>query len=369
MWSTAFNNDVFSAGLKATSRSESTNHVLNGLGDLSTYLHIFVTNYEKNVVNKWCLSEEHEDFKCKQGKPTPVVKGSPILTQISAVYTHKIYNIFEKEFLKGAGTCFIEAKVYCDGHVSKYEVKMHNSSKSWFVELDHTTLHVTCTCKKFESMGILCAHCLLIYTSNKVCEIPKEYILRRWTKDARKRIKNLPSQSCSMNRSSESEIVYTNSMMQTCYNLTHLSKYSVECREIFQRHLENVSDELDDYLEKLNSSAAHISAKNCEKNIEDNKVLEPLYVKVPGVRKERILRHWEKPKQRKTFQLTNGKIKKSQKDVAPSIKNMFEDNAYTPHQAISPLPEVNLQDVDFDLDMNESNVSLLAWLQSVGNTT
>uniref|UniRef100_A0A1S3Y580 Protein FAR1-RELATED SEQUENCE 5-like n=1 Tax=Nicotiana tabacum TaxID=4097 RepID=A0A1S3Y580_TOBAC len=66
MWSTAFNNDVFSAGLKATSRSESTNHVLNGFGDLSTYLHIFVTNYEKNVVNKWCLSEEHEDFKCKQ---------------------------------------------------------------------------------------------------------------------------------------------------------------------------------------------------------------------------------------------------------------------------------------------------------------
>ncbi|XP_075091966.1 protein FAR-RED IMPAIRED RESPONSE 1-like [Nicotiana tabacum] len=228
IWSTTFNNDVFSVGLKATSRSESTNHVLNGLGDLSTYLHIFVTNYKKNIVNKWRLSEEHEDFKCKQGKPTPTVKGSPILTQISAVYTHKIYNMFEKEFLKEVRACFIEVQVYCDGQVSKYEVRTYNSSKSWFVELDPTTLHVTCTCNKFESMGILCAHCLLIYSSNKVCEIPKEYILRRWTKDVRKRIKNLPSQSCSMNRSSESEIIYTNSVMQTCYNLTHLRKYSVE---------------------------------------------------------------------------------------------------------------------------------------------
>ncbi|XP_059310069.1 protein FAR1-RELATED SEQUENCE 5-like [Lycium ferocissimum] len=100
MWSTTFNNDVFSAGLKASSQSESTNLVLNGLGDLSTYLHIFVTNYEKNAILKWRLGEGHEDFNCKQSRPTLAVKGSPIFAQVSAVYTHKIYNMFEKEFLK-----------------------------------------------------------------------------------------------------------------------------------------------------------------------------------------------------------------------------------------------------------------------------
>ncbi|KAK4379434.1 hypothetical protein RND71_001296 [Anisodus tanguticus] len=95
MWSTTFNNDVFGVGLKVISRSESTNHALNWLGHLSTYLHIFVTNYEKNVVNKWRLSEEHEDFNSKQGGPTFTVKDSPILAQVSTI-THKIYNIFER---------------------------------------------------------------------------------------------------------------------------------------------------------------------------------------------------------------------------------------------------------------------------------
>ncbi|XP_060178181.1 protein FAR1-RELATED SEQUENCE 9-like [Lycium barbarum] len=369
MWSTAFNNDVFSAGLKASSRSESTNHVLNGLGDLSTYLHIFVTNYEKNAVNKWRLSEEHEDFNCKQGRPTLAVKGSPILAQVSIVYTHKIYNMFEKEFLKGAGACYIEAQVYCDGQVSKYEVRMHNSTKNWFVELDSTTLHVTCTCKKFESVGILCAHCLLVFTSNKVREIPAKYILKRWTKDVRKRIKDLPSKSCSSNGNSESsEIVYTNSVMKTCYNLVYLSKSNTECREIFQRHLENASDELDDYLGKLDNTTVHFSAKNGKKNIED-KVLDPLYVRAPGVRKERIQNHWEKSKKKKTTQPTHARTMKSQKVDAPPIKSLFENNVYTPRQATSPISEVNLQDTAFDLDLDDSNVSFLTLLQGVENTT
>uniref|UniRef100_A0A3Q7I253 Protein FAR1-RELATED SEQUENCE n=1 Tax=Solanum lycopersicum TaxID=4081 RepID=A0A3Q7I253_SOLLC len=119
MWSRAFNNDVFSAGLKATSRSESTDNVLNGVGYSSTYLYIFVTNYKKNIVTKWQMNEEHEYFNCKQGKLTLAVKYSPILAQASTIYTHKIYNIFEKEFLKGARACFIETQICYDDEVSK----------------------------------------------------------------------------------------------------------------------------------------------------------------------------------------------------------------------------------------------------------
>ena len=116
---------------------------------------------------------------------------------------------------------------------------MHSSRKSWFVELNLVTLHVTCTCKKFEYMCILCVHCVVIFTFNKVCAIPDEYILKKWTKDVRKRIKNLSNKSCTINESSESDIVYTNSVMQSYYNLVHLSKSNEKSREIIQRHLEN----------------------------------------------------------------------------------------------------------------------------------
>ncbi|XP_060211749.1 protein FAR1-RELATED SEQUENCE 5-like [Lycium barbarum] len=238
MWSTTFNNDVFSAGLKASSRSESTNHVLNGHGDLSTYLHIFVTNYEKNAVNKWRLSEEHEDFNCKQGGPTLAVKGSPILAQ-------------------------------------------RNPGEIYFEEMDQR------------------------------CE---------------ERIKDLPSKSSSSNGNSESsEIVYTNSVMKACYNLAYLSKSNTECREIFQRHLKNASDELDDYLGKLDNITVHSSAK-------------------------------------KMFCLI---IVKSQKVDAPPIKSLFENNVYTPRQATPSISE----DTAFDLDLDDSNVSFLTLLQGVENAT
>ena len=126
---------------------------------------------------------------------------------------------------------------------------MHSSSKSWFVELNFATLQVTCTCKKFEYMGILCAHCLLIFNFYKA--FADEYILKRLTKDVREKNKNLSSKSCTINKSSESEVVYTNSVMQTCYNLAHLSKSNEKSREVIQRHLENASLELDDYLGKV----------------------------------------------------------------------------------------------------------------------
>ncbi|KAK4360776.1 hypothetical protein RND71_019728 [Anisodus tanguticus] len=86
------------------------------------------------------LSEEHEDFNCKQGKP----KASPILTQISTIYTHKIYNIIEKEFLKGTGTCFVETQICCDGEDAAFDLDMNetNGSFSTLLQSVENTTHV-----------------------------------------------------------------------------------------------------------------------------------------------------------------------------------------------------------------------------------
>nr|GLL25280.1 protein FAR1-RELATED SEQUENCE 5-like [Ipomoea trifida] len=43
---------------------------------------------------------------------------------------------------------------------------------------------IECTCKKFIRVGILCRHALLVFNSEGVEEIPGEYIVPRWTRDA-----------------------------------------------------------------------------------------------------------------------------------------------------------------------------------------
>ena len=44
---------------------------------------------------------------------------------------------------------------------------------------------VNCSCKKFEFAGILCRHCLKVLDINNIKHIPEQYILKRWTIDAK----------------------------------------------------------------------------------------------------------------------------------------------------------------------------------------
>uniref|UniRef100_A0A2N9GXD7 MULE transposase domain-containing protein n=1 Tax=Fagus sylvatica TaxID=28930 RepID=A0A2N9GXD7_FAGSY len=85
-WSTAFTKDSFTAEFKASSRSESTNHVLNGIAGKTTSLTKFVIEYD-NLVARMRSSEFDEDFRCKQGVPPRAVKKSGILDHAAQVYT------------------------------------------------------------------------------------------------------------------------------------------------------------------------------------------------------------------------------------------------------------------------------------------
>ncbi|XP_028092442.1 protein FAR1-RELATED SEQUENCE 5-like [Camellia sinensis] len=97
-WSTAFTKDSFNAKFKASSRSESTNNVLNNIAGKTTSLTNFVIEYD-NLVAGMHSSELDEDFRCKQGAPQKAVKKSGILGHAAQVYTCKIFKLFENEFL------------------------------------------------------------------------------------------------------------------------------------------------------------------------------------------------------------------------------------------------------------------------------
>ncbi|KAG8387804.1 hypothetical protein BUALT_Bualt02G0059200 [Buddleja alternifolia] len=155
-WATAFSNHKFSAGLLATSRSESTNSVLKKVGDKTITLYQFVQNYEK-VQKVWRANEKAEDTRCRHGMPSMVVKKNPMLTHVANLYTLNIYGIFQAEFIDSLNMLFVEqpsipffnsfiefkvrSHVLLSGFFENLNLNDQNSSNAFDIDADNAQLN------------------------------------------------------------------------------------------------------------------------------------------------------------------------------------------------------------------------------------
>ncbi|XP_050369190.1 protein FAR1-RELATED SEQUENCE 5-like [Argentina anserina] len=97
-WCALFSKDTFSAGILSTQRSESTNNVFTHMSTKTMALTEFVHHYDVQA-EKMRSSELEETFRCNNGIPSKAAKSSGIKKQAGMVYTRKIYNLFESEFI------------------------------------------------------------------------------------------------------------------------------------------------------------------------------------------------------------------------------------------------------------------------------
>ncbi|XP_043699982.1 protein FAR1-RELATED SEQUENCE 5-like [Telopea speciosissima] len=86
------------------------------------------------------------------------------------------------------GMCYIKEKDESNT-VQKYVVGVLNSAGVGYkVECNPSEFIFECSCKKFESFGILCCHIMKIMERLDIKVILEAYILNRWTRGARKMI-------------------------------------------------------------------------------------------------------------------------------------------------------------------------------------
>ena len=131
-----------------------------------------------------CSSKFNEDFQCKQDASQKAVKKSGILGHATQVYTCKIFKLFEYEFLNSLA---IEWKqVDCQDTIDVFEVKREDSERVRIVHFDHFNSNISWSCKKFESLGILCCRALRVFNLKNLIKISSQYILKCWTKEAKK---------------------------------------------------------------------------------------------------------------------------------------------------------------------------------------
>ncbi|KAK1257558.1 Protein FAR-RED ELONGATED HYPOCOTYL 3 [Acorus gramineus] len=101
---------------------------------------------------------------------------------VAKVYTPEILELFQAEYEKSLN-CFIyiHGKV---GHVIEYKIHRDRSNERTIL-FDSATEMVTCISKKFEFMGIQCCHVLKVLDHRNIKFLPPQYILTRWTRDAK----------------------------------------------------------------------------------------------------------------------------------------------------------------------------------------
>ncbi|XP_073144614.1 protein FAR1-RELATED SEQUENCE 5-like [Henckelia pumila] len=263
-WAIAFSNHKFSAGL---SRNEMTNVELKRLGNSLISLYDFVLNYEK-IQKSWREKEKAEDMRCHQMKAPTMLKNNPLLDSAADVYTLTVYKLFELELINSLNVRFIHMPSDFSEFSLEFKVKSHEeNSRVRQVIFNKETFEVKCNCQKFESMGILCKHILMIFNFMNVNFIPKPYLKKRWMKNARNKVFEdyFPGESGS-GSDRESEMDFVNQIMRSTYALSMRCKANAMARNKLTEILDGAREQINYLVENLKLD----DPKICDSRVHGN---------------------------------------------------------------------------------------------------
>ncbi|KAH0828851.1 hypothetical protein HID58_092514 [Brassica napus] len=116
-------------------------------------------------------------------KPPTMKSPSPFEKSVSDVYTPAVFKKFQIEVL-GAIACSPREENR-DATCSTFRVQDFENNQDFVVTWSQAKAEVSCMCRLFEYKGYLCRHTLNVLQCCHLSSIPSQYILKRWTKDAR----------------------------------------------------------------------------------------------------------------------------------------------------------------------------------------
>ena len=271
------------------------------------------------MVKKWRQFEVENEFKNSQSTPPLVINTSETLRHASTRYTHKIFQLFLHEYLEGAGGSTSTEINQCD-NVSYHEVMLnHIPIKKYKVTLNSSTATISCSCHKFDYMGILCSHALRIYNIKGIIEIPDQYFLKRWSKNARSVIYEHVNEGSEADSTShlktdgdDASLLYRNAIMKSFYNLVLESQDDKEAQQIMWNLLDIGVERVRQCAGKSNLNSNEKVTENKfmhNEKIECSEIRNPPPAKTKGRPNVRRKGHFEKQKR------STAKAKKTKGDI------------------------------------------------------
>ncbi|RYQ83165.1 hypothetical protein Ahy_B10g101790 [Arachis hypogaea] len=198
-----------------------------------------------------------------------------------------------------------------------YEVieQVSNSTFNKFVvTYDVVSRDVKCHCLLFESMGILCRHSLSVLSFERVDNVPPKYILKRWSKNIKRRHTHIKSSQDDPQLEPRSkrfdELVFRS------HNICEFASESEEFTGILHRAFDKVMTEMEEYQERSKGKSLLTHEEATLSNVND--LQSPLRVKTRGRPKNRLESNLEK-------KISNAMKKK--KKTAPSELNLLDSGS------------------------------------------
>ncbi|XP_024199774.1 protein FAR1-RELATED SEQUENCE 9-like [Rosa chinensis] len=185
-WAKCYMKEVFTIGMRSTQLSESLNSDLKAYLKSDMDIMRFFKQFER-VANEKHYKELEAEYNSRQKLPRVKVQKSPVLQQAAKIYTPSIFEKYFQEEFDWSSAANIKQREKST-HTHEYtiaivdEKREHKEHKVKFQTSDQS---VFCSCMKFQSFGILCCHALKVLDVWDIKRIPDQYILKRWTREAR----------------------------------------------------------------------------------------------------------------------------------------------------------------------------------------
>lgn len=180
-WVPAFLKDTFFAEGYDSQRTEDIDKIIEKCCTAKTSLRVAVRQLGQALASYY-EKEAQADFATMFDKPF-LRTASPMEKQAAGIYTRTIFDRFQEEFVESFGYHVVKTE---DGNVSRYEVAINEEdNETYTVTFNASENKAHCSCCMFEVAGILCRHALKVFIVNGIRTLPKEYILKRWTRHAK----------------------------------------------------------------------------------------------------------------------------------------------------------------------------------------
>ncbi|KAL2326536.1 hypothetical protein Fmac_025594 [Flemingia macrophylla] len=182
-WIPAFMKGRILAGMSTVQRTEAMNCLFDKYVQRKTTLKEFLEQY-RVVLQVKCEEEAKADFETMHRQPD-LKSPSPFGKQMMESYTHAVFKKFQSEVL-GAVACH-PRKESEEGLAKMFRVQDFEDNQDFVVTWNELASEASCSCYSFEFNGFLCRHVMIVLQVSGVQSIPPRYILKRWTKDAKRR--------------------------------------------------------------------------------------------------------------------------------------------------------------------------------------
>ncbi|KAL8488238.1 hypothetical protein ACS0TY_024501 [Phlomoides rotata] len=148
-WAACYMKYAFTLGMRSTQLSESVNSNIKSCMKPDLDITQFFKHFERVLEDKR-YNELKCEFDARQKIPRLKLESSPMLRQLSKIYTLTIFDLFQKEFALFAAA-YIKQRNETHS-LFEYVVGLEGKDGEWRVTFEPSTKMISCSCRKFETM-------------------------------------------------------------------------------------------------------------------------------------------------------------------------------------------------------------------------